>query len=126
MADLGGRLCVEDQLGPRGIPSDEGVADVQGAEPGGASVPPPEGSAGGGPDVPEEPGADRGAALHPGLGVDGAGLDGAAGASRAEGSAAVRSVPRGSSQPGADGPLVILGTVRSGTNCRWQCIGINC
>src|SRR5206468_11195033 len=79
VAAPGRGLRAEDQPAGADPPPGRGAADVQGSKPGGAAVPPPERAAGGGPDVPEEPGADRGPAVRPGVGADGAGADGAAG-----------------------------------------------
>src|SRR4051812_50160769 len=100
MAAPGGRLRAEDQPAQAQPPARRGAADLQGAEPGGAAVPPPEGPAGGGADVPEEPGSDRRAAVRAGLGVDGAGVDGAAGGGGDPGGGAVLGVtPRGAPAP---------------------------
>src|SRR5690606_6191419 len=55
-----GGLRAEDQPAGADASAGRGAAGVQGAEPGGAAVPPPEGAAGGGADVPEEPGAIAG------------------------------------------------------------------
>src|SRR3954452_13650953 len=110
MAALGGRLRAEDQPAQAQPPARRGAADLQGAEPGGAAVPSPEGPAGGGADVPEEPGSDRRAAVRAGLGVDGAGVDGAAGASGTRGKAAVWDLPRGAPVPVADRPGVDPGS----------------
>src|SRR4051794_26877070 len=106
MATPGGHLRAEDQPARAEPPARPGAADLQGAEPGGAALPPPEGPAGGGPDVPEEPGSDRGPAVRPGVGADGAGADGTTGPARAEGGAAVRPLPGGPAEPGADRPLL--------------------
>src|SRR5262249_57824140 len=85
-----------------GAARDGGAQGVPGAEPGGEALPPPQGPAGGGAGVLEEPRADSGAAVRAGVGLDGAGAYGEAGAEAPGGQAFVRAVPGGPTQPLAD------------------------
>src|SRR5215208_4613804 len=102
METPGRRVCAEDGLEEEAMPVAASIAEVQGTDPGGAAHASREGAAGGDADVFGETGADRGSAVHPGVGVNGIGVAGAASAAEPERQAVIRTVSGESSESGPD------------------------